>query len=70
MNKKNMNLETLSDAKTWYTNSGLVDLEWFPSFNSDDLIEFAYRKSDGIKTEIELVTEFLCENNQDPKNYF
>lgn len=65
-----LNLKSIQDAKIWYENSGYYTWDWFDGFRPTDFIVFIYTMSDGIKTEKEVVTEFLKYNGEDPSMYF
>lgn len=66
---KVLDFNTLTDARDWFSNSGFADWEWFEGFDEDELIEYAYRQSDGEKTENEIVKDFLLLKKQNPRDY-
>jgi hypothetical protein len=65
----------LADARAWYRDSGYVDWTWWPEFNANDLIQFAYDyaeafvQGDGEWHDDQLVAAFLLLHNQDPAAY-
>lgn len=62
-------LDTLTDARTWFSNSGFFDMEWYEGFDEDELIKYAYNQSDGEKTQNEIVRDFLLLKKQNPSDY-
>ena len=65
----------LTDARTWYRNSGYLDWAWWPEFKESDLIQFAYdyadafTQADGEWHDDQLVAAFLSVHGQDPVAY-
>jgi hypothetical protein len=65
----------LSDARSWYRNSGYLDWAWWSEFNESDLIHFAYdyaeafTQADGEWHDDQLVAAFLSMYGQDPTAY-
>ena len=73
--------ETITDAKTFYDNSGICNWEWFVGFEPAAFVDFLYRNIDDYITENAdspngydidfdgLTSEFLIKNGQNPKDY-
>lgn len=68
-NVKVLDFNTLTDARTWFSNSGFFEWEWFEGFDKDELIKYAYNQSDGEKTQNEIVRDFLLLKKQNPRDY-
>lgn len=64
-----MQFNSISNASTWYANSGYSDWEWFAEFDEGELIEFAYRNADDFDSEETLVAAFLAKHGEYPEDY-
>ena len=61
--------DTLQAAETAWINSGVHGWQWFEGFDSDNLVEYLYRQSDGIKTFDDLIRGFLTMQGENIEEY-
>ncbi|ETW94461.1 MAG: hypothetical protein ETSY2_49770 [Candidatus Entotheonella gemina] len=61
---------TLADAYNWFIKSDFRDFGWFPGFHEDQLVQFLYCHSNGVRSGEQLVMLFLQCHGQDVTQYF
>lgn len=80
-----MEFTTVTDAGTWYDNSGLPRWEWFEGFSREDLVQWIWRRFDGIErdsdgvayfhrgdervSEDDAIAQYLNEHGENPADY-
>ena len=60
---------TINDAETWFSNSGVYEWEWFEGFDEKDFVKYLYQEADGKTPVNDLIEKYLEQNNQNPKDY-
>lgn len=50
---------TITDVKTWYENSGLLEWKWFEGFDPEDLIRWIWERYDGAYDDSEGDAKFF-----------
>lgn len=69
INQNPPRFETLSDAQTYYINSGVFEWEWFEGFHAQAFVDYLYWRSTGELTFDDLVRDFLIEHGENPADY-